>query len=186
MPDRPRVDLFSGERRNPYSAWLKGRDPMLGFGGWEQYTPGFKLAADQLVRGLGESRDAAWQKDFLLYPVGVLYRHYLELRLKKIYWAASGGKPPTSSHSLMIVWNQVREVFKNRHPQDDELIVDHYERIASLLRPLDQLDPNSQGFRYPFDKKGELTISNDIERIELQELKEQVAEISRLLDVLWR
>lgn len=165
-----------------HNVWLESRDPQKGFGGWALYTSGFKMAADELVTHLGEESAAPYLSHFMLYPIAFLYRHYLELRLKQILWSTNTAIPPI--HGLMALWENVRERFKDFHPQDESFLRD-YERVTQLLRPIDELDPGSLGFRYPYDTDGELTISDDIKCINLQMLKEHVAEIEDLLDRLW-
>ncbi len=177
-----RPSFLSRNRALPHNIWLDSRDPSKGFGGWALYTTGFKRAADELVRHLGEESSAAHLPEFVAYPIAFLYRHYLELRLKQILWSTQAATIP-KKHELMVLWRKVLERLKDFHPQDGYFSSD-YERVTQLLRPFDELDPRSEGFRYPYDGD-QLTISEDIKWMNLHSLREHVDEISSLLDKLW-
>ena len=171
-------DFLSRDPELPHNAWLE-RDLLKGFGGWSLYTSGFKMAADELVAHLGEESSAPHLSHFVVYPIAFLYRHYLELRLKEMLWSTSGAIP--KKHGLMTLWEKVRERLKYYAPQDGQFLL-KYDSIAELLRPIDELDPQSEGFRYPYDEDGQLTIDGDIKWINLLRLKEHVAEIAGLFD----
>jgi hypothetical protein len=49
--------------------------------GWDAYASGYLAAANLLVETILEKEQRA---DTLIYPAALLYRHYLELRLKEI------------------------------------------------------------------------------------------------------
>lgn len=176
--DSTKPAFLSHDPALPHSVWLE-RDPMKGFGGWSLYTSGFKMAADELVAHLGEESTAPHLPHFAVYPIAFLYRQYLELRLKQMLWSMGGAIP--KKHELMTLWDRVRERFKYYAPQDEQFLR-KYDRVADLLRPIDELDPRSEGFRYPYNQDGQLTIDEDVKGINLQRLKEHVAAIAGLLD----
>lgn len=53
---------------------------------WDTYAEGYKSAGDIAVQYVVENN---WYQDFLVYPIVFLYRHYLELRLKELYFVSS-------------------------------------------------------------------------------------------------
>ena len=176
--------LFSGGRQEPSSAWLKGRYPKDGFGGWELYSAGFKLAADELVSHLDEETAADHLRHFVVYPIFFLYRHHVELRLKKMAWRYGGTSSIPEKHALLPLWQRVAELMLEFHKSDSysSYVNSFSKSIENHIRVFDEVDSSSVVFRYPFDSRGELTFSDDILWINLRELKAQVSELTDLLD----
>jgi hypothetical protein len=101
-------------------------------------------------------------QDFLVYPIVFLYRHHVELMLKKLILLADEGgiqhftgREPldeavrqklTITHSLQWLWDQLRPILKTlgKHglPPAD------IQGIGSYIRQLNEIDPNSTQFRY--------------------------------------
>jgi hypothetical protein len=180
-PSRP-TDFVTYDSKSRHNVSLESRDPAKGFGGWVLYPTGFKMAADEIINHLDEDASAPHLAHFMAYPIAFLYRHYLELRLKQILWTAHAPTIP-ETHDLMMLWGQVREAFKNFHPQDQPYRKD-YQSVIELLRPFDDIDPRSVGFRYPYDAN-QMAISIDIKWINLHGLKAHVSELADLFDRLW-
>ena len=89
-------------------------------------------------------------------------------------------------HSLIALWKKVTELWKQAHEGDRSYLDPHTARVSDLITVLGEVDPDSQVFRYPFDKKGELSLADDLHFIDLRQLKAQVSEVSELLDNLWQ
>lgn len=53
---------------------------VIGFANWDDYARGYKDAAEVLI----ERIEKVTRHDELVYPVMFLYRHYLELTIKKL------------------------------------------------------------------------------------------------------
>lgn len=176
-----RPSFLSRDPALPLNVWIE-RDPRNGVGGWSLYTSGFRMAADELVTHPREESVASHLSYFVVYPIAFLYRQYIELRLKQILWSTGAAIP--KKHGLMTLWDQVREQLKYYKPQDKRYWR-KYERVGSLLRPFDDLDPRAEGFRYPYDKEGRLTISDDIKWLNLVRMKQHVDEAAALLDDLY-
>ena len=92
----------------------KKGEPLFKSGGEREYIAyvgagldiialGYKYAADILVEALGEEMGQGKQ-DYLVYPIGYCYRHYLEVRLKEII--QMGGYEYPKGHDLLCLWNK--------------------------------------------------------------------------------
>jgi hypothetical protein len=74
-PPRKGDKLFRGDLRDwNNNACLRGGDEYA-------YSEGYRRGAQLLVQEVGET---ARDQDFLVYPIVFLYRHHIELALKRI------------------------------------------------------------------------------------------------------
>lgn len=121
---------------------------------------GYRTAAQLVVKHISHK---PWERTFLFYPVVFLYRHYIELMLKKLILASdepgvrsitqaaqlsesdcaslSGGK---KAHSLQFLWDRLRPVALALGNTLDEDI----EGINFYIQQLNAMDPDSVKFRY--------------------------------------
>ena len=109
---------------------------------------GYKLAADLLV---AQSEDEPWRRQKLIYPIVFCYRHFLELTVKAIL--EEYGKPSDNGHKLEMLWIDFRKLLcrLNLEHTGEEDISAVEECIAEFAK----IDPLSQTFRYPTNRKGQ-------------------------------
>jgi hypothetical protein len=91
----------------------------------------------------------------LLFPIAFLWRHYLELTLKRILLQLDGGSIRNGllrSHDLLWLWDQAERTFREAWPEAKE-----HGWIRRLLAEFQKLDPRADGFRYPISRKGKPT-----------------------------
>ena len=107
-------------------------DAFLNLGGkdWESYANGYKEAADVLCQRFLENQRGL---DALVFPIVLLYRHYLGLRLKMLI---SGGQElldqrhePQHGHRLDALWITCRRILQGIWPQDPTA---HFGRCRKL------------------------------------------------------
>lgn len=132
------------------------------------------LAAQVTAGSVGAER--------FLAPIMFLYRHYLELRLKELNQTAhellgkDAGLP--GGHSLINLWAVARRFLDEVWPTGPR---DQLQALDSVLREFDTLDPYSEAFRYPKDKKGR-SISEDLPYLEIGQVSTVVGRAANLLD----
>lgn len=147
---------------------------------WDTYAEGHKSAGDIAVQYVVENN---WYQDFLVYPIVFVYRHYLELRLKELYFVSSRlldqhVDMPTG-HDLLVCWNRVRSNIET--VWSDARTKHTLDIIEDRLKELNSVDIRSDSFRYPVDKQGKPTLAG-LRHINLKHLKEVVQGISNFLD----
>jgi hypothetical protein len=148
---------------------------------WDTYALGYKTAGDILAQYVIENNQHA---DFLVYPIGFLYRQYLELRLKELVVMGSRlldrEVDIPKHHRLSNLWiaarHHIEEVYPNSSSNSRYL-----EVIGERIGELGHLDPASDAFRYPEDKHGSPTLC-EAEHINLKQLKDVIQGISVVLD----
>ena len=158
---------------------------------WGNYAIEYQEAVNVLLD------DKTWKRNFTVFPVIFLYRHYIELRLKEIIlnnWEYLGiAMPFPGGHDIYKLWNICREYMKETDKSVDpgfaqsseyvEQIIGAYDALEADLNKFAEIDPDSQHFRYPVDAHGNpITVNKEL-LIEIQrELPELVKRISYNLD----
>ncbi|MFC1834352.1 hypothetical protein ACFL2Q_06425 [Thermodesulfobacteriota bacterium] len=146
---------------------------------WGLYAMGFKEAADLLVNHVEEG---GISQDFLVYPVGFLYRHYLELAMKDLIRLGRElqyiDEPVPRTHNIQRLWGICRQVLLSAFPDDPTEELDEIER---LIDELSRGDPKSTAFRYPEETSGSLSLPG-IDLINLSGLRQTVHKISLTLE----
>ncbi|OGW83349.1 MAG: hypothetical protein A2987_01230 [Omnitrophica bacterium RIFCSPLOWO2_01_FULL_45_10] len=145
----------------------------------EVYISGYKLAGDVLV---GYIKQKKCDQDLLVYPIGFLYRQYLELRLKDIIKLGielydMNNKMPTH-HKIVELWALAKEILKKAWPKGD---IKDLAIIEKCIKEYAKADPASQSFRYSEDREGNKTLEG-ISHINLRNLANVIERISSLLD----
>jgi hypothetical protein len=142
----------------PYTEWGFW-DDLQAIGNFARH---YQDAARDLVR---EWCHSGANPDGIVYPVGFLYRHAIELHLKAritdTEWfrglddrkkmRALMGRKIRFGHSLKRLWRVLKPLLKVE-PDKDELAT-----VERQIQELNDLDEKSDGFRYPFgfkDKNG--------------------------------
>jgi hypothetical protein len=73
-----------------------------------------------------------------------------------MYGAWQKNKPAADhDHRLMPLWAELRSLVEQLGPREDDKEV---PAIEEVIRQIDAVDPGSFSFRYPTNKKGELSL----------------------------
>ncbi|MFA6012907.1 MAG: hypothetical protein WC799_23165 [Desulfobacteraceae bacterium] len=146
------------------------------------YAEAFKRSGDKLVDALCQ-QEIRSPSDIYFMPITYLYRHSLEIQLKEIikFSLRLGLIEETKSvskvikkHGLHELWNYARkgiEAFWPREslPDDAKNDVDHAERI---ILEFHKIDMTGQSLRYPQDTKGNNSLKDTPEAVELTQIKD--------------
>lgn len=148
-------------------------------GGWTLYAIGYRNAGDVLVERVEQDRGEA---DALVYPIVFCYRQYLELMLKDTLMEARRycriEEPFDATHSLLHHWRPLRPLLEKRWPSDP----DPLDAVEENLRQFDEVDEGSFAFRYSVTKQGEPSLPDEMQHINLRNLKEVVQRIGTFLE----
>lgn len=156
-PPRPRKSdqLFRRDLvGEPGNAFLRS--------GPDAYTRGYRRAAEHLVQfALANQQELS----MLTYPIVFLYRHHIELALKRIIHSVPGvlGRELTNderghlrNHKLDLLWQDLEPIFGEicdavgwEKPGGADL-----EGTREHIRQLSAADPSSENFRYWKTKDG--------------------------------
>lgn len=112
----------------------------MSWGYIEGYRKAGSLVAEQMLQG--------FDIDYLIYPMGFLYRHHVELQLKylieKCGELLEEGAAPAPTHNLERLWNMLRTKIKEIESDSEEFLLEIDDGIKKLI----QLDGTGQEFRY--------------------------------------
>jgi hypothetical protein len=99
--------------------------------------------------------------DVYVLPVCFLYRHGIELLIKDALWmseyVAHGTKAFPQIHEIGKLWCKLSENCLTIFGTDCPLTPDETEWMKHALAQIENHDPLSYSFRYPYDKKGKRT-----------------------------
>jgi hypothetical protein len=163
-----------------------------GSGNHYAYTEGYLRGARTLVeRVVSTSRD----QDVLLYPIIFLYRHHIELVLKKLIARSpylidreltDAEKQHLCRHRLDLLWNDLKPMMEDicKAAGWDRLDPEDAAGIDSYIRQLVKLDPDSYSFRYTHSKKGDPSLPSDLKRINVRHFSEMMERLASYLDTL--
>ena len=145
------------------------------------YASGYRQAADIVVEHVTASDiEHRSTRDYVVFPVVFLYRHYAELRLKEIIMVGNRlyGIPQglPQHHRIDELWRQARSILSETSSRDD---LDNVERC---IAEFSQMDPGSDSFRYPITRDGKLSISQDHLVISLRNLRDVMTRLGSFLD----
>lgn len=165
-------------------------------GDFYQYTEGIEQAIDLIVAEFERSGRDWSAADTLVYPLGLLCRHLVELRLKQLYLTVHGSAAPRD-HELLPLWRALRKEIEAGWPKANSSTQESYghlskerleqfgivlrkqgglDRLGQLIKAFHDLDKSGQSFRYPGSfKPGTPPVS-------LHKLEEVSKEISAELD----
>lgn len=131
---------------------------------WHLYVLGYEEATKLLLNHTSTGRD----QDTLIYPILFNARQAIELGIKEIICLADRlhnledschSSPLPLGHRLGGLWEKAKALIDQVDESYDAAELDNdYQRSACefqrLLHQLDDIDPISANFRYPFDKEG--------------------------------
>jgi len=140
-------NLTAQERRNT----LVTRDVS-----WDTYSRAYKKAADVLVEHI---ENISLPSDDLVYPIMFLYRHFLELTLKKLIIKMTVCDQDLqlpeniyNEHKLNILWCICEEFLLKAFPDLTAKDKDDLKQIDRIIKEFCTLDKKSTEFRYSDDK----------------------------------
>jgi hypothetical protein len=145
---------------------------------WYGIAQGFRRIADLAVAHVEQSGHEA---DFYVYPVLFCYRHYLEVMLKQLIFDARAlydvedDKIP-GTHSLLALWDELEPLLV-QHTNDPQT----YGSVREALTRFNTLDPRSESYRYPVDKKGDSHLKGVV-NIDLGQVRAVVERLAGFLD----
>lgn len=120
-------------------------------------------------------------RDYHIYPIVFLIRHYLELRLKELNqglnYCLKQNREFPKHHNIQNLWGEFKKSYSKigENPKDDV-----FQVLDELIKEMSFFDPISMAFRYPVDKEGKKT--QKLEYINLTNLKEIFIRVSFVLD----
>ncbi len=140
---------------------------------------GYKDAADILVERVLSTE---MNQDTLIYPIGFLYRHYLELLLKNIIVngsrLAGNGQINANGHKLDILWANAKSII---HDLCEDPGCPEEQNTDNVIAEFMRADASSQEFRYEKDKKGNKCLK-EIEIIDIKHFSESINQIGTFLE----
>jgi len=143
------------------------------------YIMGYKNAADILVSNVKRKKDISFT-DTVIYPIIFLYRQFIELSLKKIYFSYSHDtlkdkikSIKEANHNLVRIWRIIKPRLLEYSSVNEKVDI---ENVEAYIVQYQDIDPNSVIYRYPIDKKLNTTIQNE-KRLNLVKLSERIHEL---------
>jgi len=142
------------------------------------YADSYQTGALTLLDTALEKREL---RDYHIYPAVFLIRHYLELRLKELiqglHYCKDRTKDFPNHHDLQRLWYDFKVAYEEigENPNDER-----FEIVGELIKEMTSVDPISMAFRYPVNKKGEVT--QKLEFVNLKNLKETFIRVSFVFD----
>lgn len=125
---------------------------------FEELANNFLRSADALVACAIDDRGIL---DVHIYAICFLYRHSFELLLKDLFWksnyAACGSKEYPRVHELCTLWSGIDLQTRKLLGADFPLTTEELIEVKQLFLSIEDHDPKSYSFRYPFDTKNQRT-----------------------------
>lgn len=181
----------SNRQSGAYFGWQKKTSALWGI------KEGYKKSADDLVAiALESGREKTL--DTYIFPILFLYRHSVEASLKLIYLRRYGKIPP-GGHKLANLWETVyNEAIKDLN--DDKFVkvvksfkenfiklptndID-FEELKSLFAEWQNIDKNSDVWRYLIDRNGQLYFTEG-DSIDYQNLQDVANYVYQTLDYIY-
>ena len=164
----------------------------IGDGDQIAYKEGYRRGAEILIRTVQEIQS---DQDYLVYPIIFLYRHHIELALKRIIVRAAfliersltdREKQHQGKHRLDVLWQDFKPMFAAICKANDwnEPAPDEAAEIDDYIRQLSELDLDSFSFRFPRSKKGARSLPKDLTHINLRHFGERIRRLADYLDGL--
>jgi hypothetical protein len=186
-PPRPRKsdDLFRSNPPNEFDQRPLDCSPTA-------YTHGYRQAAEHLVQTVLANRR---EGDFLIYPIVFLYRHHLELALKRIIdcvpWILKRDltdceKKHLGGHKLDLLWNDLEPIFVavceavNWNKPD----LADLEGARHYFGQLTTLDPYSMSFRYWKTKDGKPALPTSLNSLEIHHFSQMMGRLADFIEGL--
>lgn len=152
------------------------------------YRDGYHFAGDVLALRFLEHPDPNDTNSGLMYPMLYCYRHFIEISLKALIQVCSklsgtriaDSLNLTNEHSLARLWNEANRLSHEAFPpHPNDATTD--KAVESLINEFNQIDPDSQTFRYDTDKSGKSVIKK-LPEVDLQQLITTMAKLKTFFD----
>jgi hypothetical protein len=186
-PPRPRKSdsLFQSSSPEDFGTRPLDRSPIA-------YTYGYRKGAEHLAQSALANRR---EGDFLVYPIVFLYRHHLELMLKRIVYGAPSilkrdltdkERMHLQDHRLDLLWGDIEPIFTeiceavnwNKPEQADLEGARHYFQQLTLI------DPSSMNFRYWKTKDGKSALPTSLDSLNIQHFSEMMCRLADFIEGL--
>lgn len=158
----------------------------------DAYTHGYRRAAEYLVKcALTNQRDC----NALAYPIVFLYRHHIELALKRIIWCVPGilsreltdqERKHLNSHQLKPLWDDLEPIFGSickavnwKKPKAADLY-----GAREYIRQLSEVDPSSESFRFWKLKSGASSLPANLDSFNIRHFSEMMNRFADFIEEL--
>lgn len=147
---------------------------------WEAYVRGYIQAANILVEYVGQS---GMDSDTLVLPITFLFRQHLELRIKSLLTDTrkllNQPQQTRKSHDIKHLWEECRPLVEQIFP---EQFSEQLDVVAQIVSQFSEIDPASQGFRYPINVTGKQSFPEGFDNINLGHLARTINGIAAFLN----
>jgi hypothetical protein len=127
-----------------------------------------------------------------VYPIVFLYRHHIELALKRVIKRAPYliERPPTKVESDHLVGHRLDSLWQDFKPMAkaiteaagwEELPLEDVEGIDDYIRQLCEVDPRSYSLRYAHSTKGDPSLPETLTHINLRHFGELMERLANYL-----
>ena len=194
-PPRKGEVIFGADRASWPANARVGHMPSLGDRD-PPYSEGYRMAARQLAEGVCKEGERGCYQDYLVYPIVFLYRHNVELVLKRLLVMIADladedldhkSSKDLEKHCLDQLWANVKRFLeKDEIRAGCSLTLEAQDRegIDSYLQQLSVVDPDSQAFRYPRNKRGERLLPEALKSINIAVFSDHMERLCSFLDNL--
>jgi hypothetical protein len=142
------------------------------------YADSYQFGALLLIE---KSLQESTTKDFTIYPIVFLIRHYIELRLKELIqglsYCTTQQEELKIGHKLDTLWEEFKVAYSKIGEKIDAEV---FKSINNLIIELSNIDSTSMAYRYPIDKDG--TKFEKPESINISNLKETFIRVCFVFD----
>ena len=152
---------------------------------WDSYSRAYKKAADVLVKHI---ENINCPSDDLVYPIMFLYRHFLELTIKKIIVKVTVHNQELqlpedfyNQHNLNTLWCRCEEFLLKALPDLTAKDKDDLKQINRIIKEFCELDKKSTEFRYSDNKNSEPLIKSNTQ-FPITVIREIIWKIYNILD----
>lgn len=145
------------------------------------YIRSFSEAAELLVERVLTGPEGG--NDRLIFTIGFLFRHYLELQCKYLIEAAwhlhnKGPFKPKKGHFLKELWDETRKAIQPEFPEFTDTA---FDSVESIIYQFDAVDPTGVEFRYARTLKGDQSL-NTIPSVSIEKMNEAMERAKSFLD----
>lgn len=123
------------------------------------YAAGYRRAAELLIKHIdSKGRD----QDILVYPIVFLFRHHVELTVKRIIAICllqitePDVKGPKVDHDLNILWGHARKLVRIVDPTFPRA---NHKHTDAVIKEIVAIDARSTAFRYDRTKEGKTSLA---------------------------
>lgn len=159
----------------------------------DAYTLGYRRAAEHLVQDILMNQR---EGDYLVYPIVFLYRHHIELAMKRIIscvpWVLRRDLTVhekshlTRDHRLEILWCDLEPIFASiceavnwKRPKAADLL-----GVRDYIRQLSEVDPSSASFRYWKTTDGKRSLPEGLRSFNIRHFSEMMGRFANFIEAL--